>query len=183
MSPQSRSRQAVDMATGHVVQLEIFGEDDAQKKKQSVRYDWNPNPGRHANLAKALMQKVWDKDSGYDQNDRDILGFYIAHSPEGTEPLRMTFKEISGKLGVSQPKVSKSVGKLNTGGLLLMAEQIARIKFYRINPRAAFDGPAVAQVEAVKDARFPVVPAPEKAKAPTRARKQAATAHKEAKAS
>jgi hypothetical protein len=169
------------MATGHVLQLEIFGEDDTHKKKQAVRYDWNPNPGRHANLAKALMQKVWDKDSGYDQNDRDILGFYIAHSPEGTEPLRMTFKEISSKLGVSQPKVSKSVGRLNTGGLLLMAEQIARIKFFRINPRAAFDGPAVAQVEAVKEARFPVVPAPQKA--PARPRRQTATAHREAKAS
>ncbi|MEV8476230.1 hypothetical protein [Streptomyces sp. NPDC051173] len=62
-----------------------------------------------------------------------------------------------------------------------MAEQVARIKFFRLNPRAAFDGPAVAQVEAVKDARFPVVPAPQKA--PARTRKQAMTAHKEARAS
>lgn len=175
------------MATGEIVQLEIFGDDDmfegdgSKKKQVVVRYDWNPNPGRHTNLAKALMQKVWDKDSGYDQNDRDILGFYIAHSPEGTEPLRMTFKEIATKLGVTQPKVSKSVGRLNGGGLLLMAEQVARIKFFRLNPRAAFDGPAVAQVEAVKDARFPVVPAPQKA--PARTRKQAVTAYKEARAS
>ncbi|QKZ24942.1 MarR family transcriptional regulator [Streptomyces chartreusis] len=167
MPPQSRSRKtdAVDLATGEVVQLEIFGDDDSLKrKKAAVRYDWTPHPGRHTNLAKALMQKVWDKDSGYDQNDRDILGFYLAHSPEGVEPLRLTFKEIAEKLGVRQEKVSKAVDKLHSGGLLLLTEKVARVKFFRVNPRAGYDGPAAEQVEAVKDARFPVVPAP-KAKA------------------
>ena len=162
MQQQSRSRKtdAVDRATGEVVQLEIFGDDDSLKRKKAVRYDWAPHPGRHTNLAKTLMQKVWDKDSGYDQNDRDILGFYLAHSPEGVEPLRMTYKEIAEKLGVRQEKVGKAVDKLHSGGLLLLAEKVARVKFFRVNPRAGYDGPASAQVEAVKEARFPVVPAP-----------------------
>ncbi|WP_326693263.1 MULTISPECIES: winged helix-turn-helix domain-containing protein [unclassified Streptomyces] len=115
------------------------------------------------NVGKALMKKVWHKDSGYRQNDRDIFGFYVAHSPEGTEPLRMTFKEIAQTLGIRPDTVARSVGRLHAGGLLLEAEKVGRMKFYRINPRAAFDGSATEQVRAVQDARYPVVPAPQSA--------------------
>lgn len=168
MPPRRRTRQAADTTSGEIVQLEIFGEEDTDRKA-AVRYDWKPHPGRHVNVAKALMRKVWDAESGYDKNDRDILGYYIAHSPEGADPLRQTFKEIATRLGVSEPKVSKAVRNLHRGGLLLesVGDRIGKVRFYRLNPRAGYDGPAARQVEAVKDARFPVVPAPQ-ASAPTR---------------
>ncbi|MCU4750263.1 transcriptional regulator [Streptomyces sp. G-5] len=154
--------RAVNRQSGEIVQLELLGGDALQNLRRTVpvRYDWRPHPGRHVNVAKALMAKVWHKDSGYTQNDRDILGFYVAHSPEAAAPLRMTFKEISAVLGVRQDTVRKSVERLHSGGLLLEAEKIGRVRFFRINPRAAFDGSATAQVEATKEARHPVVPAP-----------------------
>lgn len=158
-------RKAVNRETGEIMQLELLGDDtlDAlQKIKQTVpvRYDWRPYPGRHVNVAKVLMSKVWHKDSGYSQNDRDILGFYLAHSPEGSAPLRVTFKEISELLGVRQDTVRKSVEKLHAGGLLLEKEKVGRVRFFGVNPRAAFDGSASAQLEATRVACHPVVPAP-----------------------
>ncbi|MFE1783825.1 MarR family transcriptional regulator [Streptomyces sp. NPDC059506] len=155
---------AVNRETGEIVQLELMGGDalDAFQKieRRAVRYDWRPFPGRHVNVAKRLMAEVWHKDSGYSQNDRDILGFYLAHSPEGGEPLRLSYKEISELLGIRQGTVSKSVATLHAGGLLLKKETVGRMCFFAVNPRAGFDGSAVAQVEATKEARHPVVPAP-----------------------
>ncbi|MFJ5645802.1 transcriptional regulator [Streptomyces sp. NPDC093223] len=155
-------RNAVDRETGQVVQLELLGDEtlDTLQRKTAPRYDWRPFPGRHVNVAKGLMARVWHKDSGYNQNERDVLGFFLAHSPEAGEPLRMTFKEISELLGVRQDTVRKSVERLHTGGLLLEKEKIGRVRFFAVNPRAAFDGSASAQVEATKVARHPVVPAP-----------------------
>jgi hypothetical protein len=161
---------AVDRGTGEIVQLELLDGEAFRRKipgenpvLPGARYDWQPHPGRHVNVAKALMRKVWHKNSGYRQNDRDIFGFYVAHSPERTEPLRMTFKEIAQTLGIRPDTVARSVGRLHAGGLLLEAERVGRMKFYRINPRAAFDGSASEQVRAVQDARYPVVPAPQSA--------------------
>lgn len=152
-----------DVRTGEVLQLELLGEDALgalSKPPVAVRYDWRPYPGRHVNVAKALMARVWHKDSGYTQNDRDILGFFLAHAPEASDPLRMTFKEISQLLGLRQDTVRKSVERLHAGGLLLEKEKIGRVRFFAVNPRAAFDGSATSQVEATKVARHPVVPAP-----------------------
>jgi len=166
----ARRTPAVNRGTGEIVQLELLGRDSFQQQgspEQSVlpgsRYDWQPYPGRHVNIAKTLMRKVWHKDSGYRQNDRDIFGFYVAHSPERAEPLRMTFKEIAQTLGIRPDTVARSVGRLHAGGLLLEAERVGRMKFYRINPRAAFDGSASEQTRAVQEARHPVVPAPKAA--------------------
>ncbi|MQS06127.1 MarR family transcriptional regulator [Streptomyces alkaliphilus] len=153
-------REAVDRTTGEILQLELLESDsDQSRTKPPIRYDWSP-PGRHVNVGKRLMSMVWHKESGYDQNDRDVLGFFIAHAPEGTEPLRLTFKEISEILGLRRDTVSRSVGRLHLGGLLLETEKVGRIRFFRINPRAAFDGSAGAQVQATIEARHPVVPAP-----------------------
>ncbi|RZD62903.1 transcriptional regulator [Streptomyces albidoflavus] len=173
MPPRRRTtRQAADTSSGEIFQLEIFGEEEAGRREPPVRYDWTPHPGRHVNLGKALMRKVWDAESGYDEKDRDILGYFISYAPEGAGPLRETFKQIAAKLGVSENKVSKAVANLHRGGLLLesVADRVGRVKFYRLNPRAGYDGPAVRQVEAVKDARFPVVPAPQAPARPRRAR-------------
>ncbi|NSC25733.1 winged helix-turn-helix transcriptional regulator [Streptomyces albus subsp. chlorinus] len=163
----TRRIPAVNRGTGEIVQLELLGRETFQQEGgernpvlPGARYDWQPHPGRHVNVAKALMRKVWHKDSGYRQNDRDIFGFFVAHSPERTEPLRMTFKEIAQTLGIRPDTVARSVGRLHAGGLLLEAEKVGRMRFYRINPRAAFDGSASEQLRAVQDARFPVVPAP-----------------------
>ncbi|MFE2350304.1 helix-turn-helix domain-containing protein [Kitasatospora cineracea] len=155
------------------MQLDLFSDENVKAGPDKVRYDWNPNPGRHVNVSKTLMCKIWRKDSGYDQNDRDVFGFYLAHSPDGTEPLRMTFKEISELLGPAQGTIRASVEKLHHGGLLLEAEKFGRMRFYRVNPRAGYDGPAKNQVDATKEARFPVVPAPEAPVKPTRKRKAA----------
>ena len=169
----TRRLPAVNRGTGEIVQLELLGRESFQQMGTeenpvlpAARYDWQPHPGRHVNVAKALMRKVWHKDSGYRQNDRDIFGFYVAHSPERAEPLRMTFKEIAEILGIRPDTVARSVGRLHAGGLLLEAEKVGRMKFYRINPRAAFDGSASEQMRAVQDARFPVVPAPKPSPAP-----------------
>ncbi|WP_406003907.1 transcriptional regulator [Streptomyces sp. NBC_00829] len=171
------SAEAVNVETGEVVQLALMGDDALSglrepRKPIPPRYDWRPHPGRHVNVGKSLLAKVWHKDSGYDQNARDILGFYIAHAPEFGEPLRMTFKEISHTLGVQPNTVQRCITQLHAGGLLLEKEKIGRVKFYSLNPRAAFDGGAVAQVAATKEARHPVVPAPA-ASSPRRTRRKA----------
>ncbi|WP_328406369.1 transcriptional regulator (plasmid) [Streptomyces sp. NBC_00390] len=168
--------EAVNVATGEVVQLELMGDDALRGLREPrtpipPRYDWRPHPGRHVNVGKALLAKVWHKDSGYDQNARDILGFYIAHAPEGGEPLRMTFKEISQTLGVQPNTVQQCITQLHAGGLLLEKEKIGRVKFFALNPRAAYDGSAAAQVAATKEARHPVVPAPTAA-SPKRTRRK-----------
>jgi hypothetical protein len=165
MTQQRPVTEAVNVQTGEIVQLALLGEDTLgalQKKPKGppARYDWRPHPGRHVNVGKALMAKVWHKASGYDQNARDVLGFFLAHSPEGGAPLRMTYKEIAELLGVRQDTVRKSVEQLHAGGLLLEREKIGRMRFFAPNPRAAFDGSASDQLEATKDARHPVVPAP-----------------------
>jgi hypothetical protein len=131
-----------------------------EKPKDRVRYDWKPNPGRHVNVPKELVKRLFDKSSGYTAGDRDLWFFYLGFSPDGTEPLRMTFKEIADVIGGRPDTIAKRVGKLHRGGLLLEAERIGRIVFYRANPRSAFDGAAEEQVQAVKNARFPVIPAP-----------------------
>ncbi|MFJ2193691.1 helix-turn-helix domain-containing protein [Kitasatospora sp. NPDC087861] len=150
------------------MQLDLFSEEETKPGPDKVRYDWNPHAGRHINLPKALARKLWHKDSGYDQNARDIFGFFLAHSPDGAEPLRLTFAEISEILGPAPKTVRVAVETLHRGGLLLEAEKFGRMRFYRVNPRAGYDGPARTQVEATKDARFPVVPAPEAPAKPKR---------------
>jgi hypothetical protein len=169
----ARRVPAVNRGTGEIVQLELLGRESFQQEGSQgkpllpgARYDWQPHPGRHVNVAKVLMRKVWHKDSGYRQNDRDVFGFFVAHSPEGVEPLRMTFKEIAQTLGTRPDTVARSVGRLHIGGLLLEAEKVGRMKFYRINPRVAFDGPASEQMRAVQNARFPVVPPPTSSPSP-----------------
>lgn len=126
--PSASRLPAVNRGTGEIVQLELLDGETFRRKGPGenrvlpgARYDWQPHPGRHVNVGKALMKKVWHKDSGYRQNDRDIFGFYVAHSPEGTEPLRMTFKEIAQTLGIRPDTVARSVGRLHaawavTGG-------------------------------------------------------------------
>ncbi|MFH9871580.1 transcriptional regulator [Streptomyces lydicus] len=155
--------------TGEVVQMTFFEDDTLQRAR--VRYDWNPYPGRHVNVSKALMTRLYCKDSGYTPKDRDLFFFYLAHSPDAAQPLRLTYKEIGEIIGGRADTISKSLGKLHAGGLLLEAERIGRVIFYRVNPRAAYDGPAVSQVEAVKDARLPVIPPP--AAAATKRKKEA----------
>ncbi|XIG72906.1 transcriptional regulator (plasmid) [Streptomyces sp. SGAir0957] len=159
---EPRKQLAVDEETGEVFQLTIMGEEEPlapRRPKKRARFDWRPYPGRHANVGKELMALVWQKGSGYDQNDRDVYAFFIAHSPEGDDPLRMTSKEIGTELGIRPQTVGKSITKLNQGGLLLKAETVGRMNFYRVNPRAAYDGSAVDQLEATKTARHPMVPA------------------------
>lgn len=156
-SPVRRGK-AVNTETGEVVQMAFFEDEAIQRTR--VRYDWTPNPGRHVNVPKALLAKLYAKDSGYTPKHRDLFFFYLGHSPDGAQPLRLTYKEIAEILGGRPATISTILGTLHAGGLLLEAERVGNMKFYRVNPRAAFDGPAVNQVEAVRDARFPVVPAP-----------------------
>ncbi|WP_202239894.1 winged helix-turn-helix domain-containing protein [Actinacidiphila reveromycinica] len=150
-----RRGTAVNRDTGEITQLEFF-----ERPKTGIRYDWRPNPGRHVNVPKELVKRLYDKSSGYNAGDRDVFFFYLGFSPDGTEPLRMTFKEIADVIGGRPDTIAKRVGKLNRGGLLLEAERVGRIVFYRANPRSGFDGAAEDQVQAVKDVRFPVIPAP-----------------------
>ncbi|MFE3875393.1 transcriptional regulator [Kitasatospora sp. NPDC059146] len=146
----------MNTGTGEYVQLQLLPED---KKDKPVTYDWSGG-GRHVNVSKALGKKVWHKDSGYDQNDRDVFGYYLFNSPEGDAPLRESFREIGTNLGLRPAQVSKSVGRLNVGGILIEAEKIGRVKFYKLNARAAYDGSAVAQRRATASVRHPVVPCP-----------------------
>lgn len=156
-NPVQRST-AANTVTGEVVQMAIF--EDETFHRARVRYDWTPNPGRHVNVPKKLLAKLYGKDSGYTAKHRDLFFFYLAHSPDGAQPLRLTYKEIAEELGGRPATISTLLGTLHAGGLLLEAERVGRMKFYRVNPRAGFDGPAASQVEAVKDARLPEVPAP-----------------------
>ncbi|MYS39126.1 hypothetical protein K388_07455 [Streptomyces sp. KhCrAH-43] len=153
-----RRGEAANTESGEVVQM-VFFEDEAVQRTR-VRYDWTPNPGRHVNVPKTLLAKLYAKDSGYTAKHRDLFFFYLGHSPDGAQPLRMTYKEIAQEVGGRAATISTLLGTLHAGGLLLEAERVGRMKFYRVNPRAGFDGPAANQVEAVKDARLPVVPAP-----------------------
>ncbi|MFD4320510.1 transcriptional regulator [Streptomyces sp. NPDC058548] len=157
VNPVRRST-AANTETGEVVQMAIF--EDEPLHRARVRYDWTPNPGRHVNVSKKLLEKLYRKDSGYTAKHRDLFFFYLGHSPDGAQPLRLTYKEIAEQVGGRPATISTLLGKLHAGGLLLEAEKVGRMKFYRVNPRAAFDGPAASQVEAVKDARLPEVPAP-----------------------
>ena len=171
-SSPARRVQAANVETGEITQMAIF--DDDTLRRARVRYDWNPFPGRHVNVPKALLARLYEKGSGYGPADRDMLFFYYAHSPDGAEPLRLTFKEMAEILGGRADTIAKRVARLHAGGLLLEAERVGRMIFYRLNPRAGYDGPATDQAEAVKDARFPVVPAPTAPTAPT-TRKQVAS--------
>ena len=154
----ARSREAVNTGTGEYVQLQLLPE---EKKKPT--YGWSGG-GRHVNASKGLGAKIWHKDSGYTRNDRDVFGYYLFHSPEGEVPLRESFREIGGNLDMRPAAVSKSVSRLHLGGLLLESEKVGRVTFYRVNPRAAYDGGAVEQRLATKDARHPVVPCPSQEK-------------------
>ncbi|MGW4806456.1 helix-turn-helix domain-containing protein [Kitasatospora sp. NPDC004272] len=159
---------AVNTRTGEVVQLQLLPDD----KRKTVTYDWSGG-GRHVNVGKELGKKVWRKDSGYDQNDRDVFGYYLFNSPEGDAPLRESFREIGSNLGMRPTQVSKSVGKLNVGGILVEAEKVGRVTFYKLNARAAYDGTAVAQRQATAAVRHPVVPCPAP-KAASRKKKESA---------
>ncbi|MFD3889990.1 transcriptional regulator [Streptomyces microflavus] len=156
-SPVRRGK-AVNTETGELVQMAFFEDEGMQRAR--VRYDWTPNPGRHVNVPKTLLAKLYAKDSGYTGKHRDLFFYYLAHSPDGAQPLRLTYKEIAAVVGGRPATISNLLGTLHAGGLLLEAEKVGRMTFYRVNPRAGFDGSAVNQVEAVKDARLPVVPAP-----------------------
>lgn len=167
MGRSTPARQLVDVVdrdSGEIKQLEL-PLSHTPSPEPPARYDWRPHTGRHVNVPKTLLRKVWHKDSGYTQNDRDIFGFYLGHSPEGTEPLRMTFKEVGETIGMRPDSVAKSVEKLHRGGLLLHAETVGRMKFFRLNVRAGYDGSASEQNEATRECRFPEVPAPKKAPA------------------
>ncbi|MFJ8388628.1 transcriptional regulator [Streptomyces sp. NPDC094438] len=156
-SPVRRGK-AVNTETGELVQMSFFEDETLQRSR--VRYDWTPYPGRHVNVPKALLAKLYSKDSGLTPKDRDLFFFYLGHSPDGAQPLRLTYKEIGEILGGRAATISTILGKLHACGLLLIAEEVGRMTFYRVNPRAGFDGPAASQVEATKGARLPAVPAP-----------------------
>ncbi|GHH26077.1 ArsR/SmtB family transcription factor [Streptomyces rubradiris] len=140
----------------HVDMLPGF-EDQQLGKKPSVGYSWR---GRHMNVSKEMGAAVWQKDSGYDRNDRDVLGFYIFNSGKDAERVELTYDEIGQRLGMNPRQVSKSIKKLHAGGFLLEAGRMAKVKLYRLNGRFAYDGSAEDQVKAVADMRHPVVPAP-----------------------
>ncbi len=50
------------------------------------------------------------------------------------------------------------MSNLSRGGFLLEAEHVGRVRFYRLNPRAAYDGSSGQQRKATEHARHPVVP-------------------------
>lgn len=159
MSRGARRGKLVNEETGEMTQMSFF--EDETLKRSRVRYDWNPFPGRHVNIPKELGLKLYAKDSGYTAKDRDLFFFYCMNcAPDQAEPLRLTCKEIGKIIGGRPDTISKSMGKLHAGGLLLKAETFGNVVFYRLNPRAGFDGPASKQVEAVKSARLPEVPGP-----------------------
>ncbi|MFE2174443.1 transcriptional regulator [Kitasatospora sp. NPDC059462] len=160
----ARVKAAVNTGTGEVLQLQLL------EKDKNTTYDWSGG-GRHINVGKVLGKSVWRADSGYDQNDRDVFGYYLFNSPEGEAPLRESFREIGTNLGIRPAQVSKSVGRLNVGGILIEAEKIGRVTFYKLNARAAYDGSAVAQRLATASVRHPVVPCPAPKK-PARKKKE-----------
>jgi hypothetical protein len=157
-------RTGVVRETGELMHVDMLpGFEDEQPAKKPARYSWR---GRHVNVSKEMGAAVWRKDSGYDRNDRDVLGFYLFNAGERAERLEMTFDEIGQELGMNPRQVSKSVKKLHAGGFLLEAGTMAKVKLYRLNGRFGYDGPAEEQVKAVADMRHPVVPAPVSESAP-----------------
>ncbi|GHH54609.1 transcriptional regulator [Streptomyces candidus] len=163
-------RNGVVRDSGELVQIDMLpGFEDEQPAKKPVRYSWR---GRHVNVSKEMGAAVWCKDSGYDRNDRDVLGFYLFNTGEKAARLEMTFDQIGQKLGMNPRAVSKSVKKLHTGGFLLEAGTMAKVKLYRLNGRFGYDGPAEEQVKAVADMRHPVVKAPEPESAKSRPPKE-----------
>lgn len=157
-------RNGVVRESGELVQIDMLpGFEGEQPAKKPVRYSWR---GRHVNVSKEMGAAVWRKDSGYDRNDRDVLGFYIFNSGEKAARLEMTFDQIGQELGMNPRAVSKSVKKLHAGGFLLEAGAMAKVTLYRLNGRFGYDGPAEDQVKAVADMRHPVIPAPVPVSAP-----------------
>ena len=151
-------RTGVVRETGEMMHVDMLpGFEDEQPKKAPVRYSWR---GRHMNVSKEMGAAVWRKDSGYDRNDRDVLGYYIFNSGEKAARLEKTFDEIGQELGMNPRQVSKSIKKLHAGGFLLEAGTMARVQLYRLNGRFGYDGSTEDQVKAVADMRHPVIPAP-----------------------
>ncbi|WP_189970461.1 transcriptional regulator [Streptomyces violascens] len=142
----------MNTGTGEYVQLELLKENDRP-------YDWSGG-GRHVNASKKLGAALWEKGSGYTRNDKLVYGYYLFNSPPGDEPLRQSFREIGGSLELRPTAVGKSVGNLNRGGFLLETEKVGRVKFYRLNSRAAYDGPSGQQRRATEHARHPVTTCP-----------------------
>ncbi|MGW0886179.1 helix-turn-helix domain-containing protein [Streptomyces sp. NPDC002671] len=145
-------RAAVNTCTGEYVQLELLHPDNKP-------YLWSGG-GRHVAVSKSLAAGVWEKDSGYTKNDKLVYGYYLFNSPSGDEPLRQSFREIGINLELRPNAVSKSVGNLHRGGFLLKAEEVGRVTFYKVNPRAAYDGSSRQQRKATQTARHPVVRCP-----------------------
>ncbi|MFD8637224.1 MarR family transcriptional regulator [Streptomyces sp. NPDC059533] len=123
-------------------------------------YDWSRSK-RHTNTNKSLGKEIWDKDSGLNRNDRDVLGFYIFNSPPGGGPVRQSFAEIADRLEMKRVTVGRCVGRLETAKLLIVAEKVGRVKFFRLNARFNFDGKSTQQRAAVRGVPHPVIPLPE----------------------
>jgi hypothetical protein len=147
-----RARPAANTSTGEYLQLELLDKDDKP-------YAWSGG-GRHVNASKKLGAALFSKDSGYSKNDKLVWGYYLFNSPPGDEPLRESFREIGVNLELRPNAVSKSVGNLHRGGYLLEAEKVGRVKFYKLNPRAAYDGSSGQQRNATKHARHPSTTCP-----------------------
>ncbi|MFJ4880889.1 transcriptional regulator [Streptomyces sp. NPDC088745] len=141
----ARQVRAVNAETGEFVQLELQGEGS---------YAWSGG-GRHANVSKGVGKKVWDKSSGLNRNDRDVFGFFVFNSPRGGGPVRKTYAEIAERLDMRPVTVGRCVGRLALGGLLIEAEKVGRVKFFRVNPRVAFDGPSEQQRSHVASQKVP----------------------------
>ncbi|MFB7852446.1 transcriptional regulator [Streptomyces sp. NPDC056053] len=142
----------MNTATGEYLQLELLDKDDKA-------FAWSGG-GRHVNASKKLGAALYAKDSGYTKNDKLVWGYYLFNSPPGDEPLRMSFREIGVDLELRANAVSKSVGNLHRGGYLLEAEKVGRVKFYRLNPRVAYDGSSGQQRHATQYARHPSTTCP-----------------------
>ncbi|MFD8385249.1 transcriptional regulator [Streptomyces sp. NPDC059679] len=164
-------RTGVVRETGELMHVDMLPgfEDEQLAKRPPVGYSWR---GRHMNVSKEMGAAVWRKDSGYDRNDRDVLGFYLFNSGERAARVEMTFDQIGQELGMNPRAVSKSVKKLHAGGFLLEAGTMAKVTLYRLNGRFGYDGPAEEQVKAVADMRHPVIPAPEPEPAKSRPSKE-----------
>lgn len=147
-----RSRLAANTATGEYLQLELLDKSDKP-------FAWSGG-GRHVNASKKLGAALYAKDSGYSKNDKLVWGYYLFNSPPGDEPLRMSFREIGIDLELRPNAVSKSVGNLHRGGYLLEAEKVGRVKFYKLNPRVAYDGSSGQQRNATQHARHPSATCP-----------------------
>ncbi|MBK3568958.1 MULTISPECIES: transcriptional regulator [unclassified Streptomyces] len=147
-----RARPAANTSTGEYLQLELLDKDDKA-------FSWSGG-GRHVNASKKLGAALYKKDSGYTKNDKLVWSYYLFHSPPGDEPLRESFREIGINLELRPNAVSTSVGNLHRGGYLLEAETVGRVKFYKMNPRAAYDGTSGQQRNATQHARHPSTTCP-----------------------